>query len=117
MGSETVYDADMWPVVACSERRTELCAWLRANNINPDDVPIGEDIVIEWETYNVTAHDSDAPQTIEGDRAIRYTAYLRNADGFKYLDEATGEPAQEERTVPLVVDPPPQWRSEKESDR
>ncbi|MDX3162157.1 hypothetical protein PV369_43075, partial [Streptomyces scabiei] len=76
---------------------------LQANGIDPCDVPVDEDIVIE-------------PLTLGGDRAIRYTAHLRNADGRKYLDEATGEAAQEERVVPLVVDPPPQWR-EKENDR
>lgn len=103
MTSETVYDADTWPVVACSERLPELRAWLTANGINPDDVPVHEDITIE-------------PLTLGGDRAIRFTAHLRNADGHKYLDEATGEAAQEERIVPLVVDPPPQWR-EKENDR
>jgi len=103
MDSETVYDADTWPVVACSERLPELREWLTANGIDPADVPVHEDITIE-------------PLTLSGDRAIRFTAYLRNADGCKYLDEATGEAAQEERTVPLVVNPPPQWR-EKENDR
>jgi hypothetical protein len=115
MDSETVYDADTWPVVACSERLPELRAWLRANGIDPGDVPIDEDIVIERETYDVTTHDSVDPLTVDGDRMIRYTAYLRDADGCKYLDEDTGEAAQEERVVPLVVDPPPQWR-EKETD-
>jgi hypothetical protein len=102
MDGETVYDADTWPVVACSERLPELRNWLRANGIDPDDVPISEDIAIE-------------PLTLGGDRAIRFTAYLRNADRCKYLDEATGDAAREERIVPLVVDPPPQWR-EKEND-
>lgn len=103
MDSETVYDADTWPVVACTERLPELREWLSANAIDPTDVAVHEDIVIE-------------PLTLGGDRAIRFTAYLRNAEGRKYRDEATGEAAQEERTVPLVVDPPPQWR-EKENDR
>ncbi|WP_200302225.1 hypothetical protein [Streptomyces adelaidensis] len=103
MADETVYDADTWPVVACSERLPELRDWLRANGIDPGDVPVHEDITIE-------------PLTLGGDRAIRFTAHLRNADGCKYLDEATGEAAQEERTVPLVVEPPPQWRTEKEND-
>lgn len=104
MAGETVYDADTWPVVACNDRlRQELQAWLRANGIDPGDVPVHEDITIE-------------PLTLGGDRAIRHTVYLRNADGAKYLDEATGDAAQEERIVPLVVDPPPQWR-EKENDQ
>lgn len=103
MPSETVYDADTWPFVACSERLPELRAWLRANGIDPSDVPVYEDIAIEQSTPG-------------GDRTIRFTAYLRNADGRLYLDEVTGEAAREERTVPLVVDPPPQ-RREKETGR
>lgn len=103
MADETVYDADTWPVVACSERRAELQEWLRANGIDPGDVPVHEDITIE-------------PLTFDGGRAIRFTALLRNADGCKYLDEATGDAAREERIVPLVVDPPPHWR-DKENGR
>lgn len=103
MTGETVYDADTWPVVACSERLPELRAWLTANGIEPCDVPVDEDITIE-------------PLTLGGDRGICFTAHLRNADGCKYRDEATGEAAQEERIVPLVVDPPLHWR-EKENDR
>lgn len=103
MDGETVYDPDTWPYVATSGRREELCAWLQANGINPSDVPVHTPITLE-------------PLTHGGGRAIRYTAYLRNADGFKYFDEDSGDAAQEERIVPLVVDPPPQ-RREKENDR
>lgn len=103
MPEETVYDADTWPTVASSDRLPELRAWLRSNGIDPEDVTPRADITIE-------------PLTLGGDRAIRYTALLRNAEGHKYLDEATGEAAREERTVPLVVDPPPHWR-DKETDR
>ncbi|WP_432589935.1 hypothetical protein ABVG11_34235 [Streptomyces sp. HD1123-B1] len=95
--NQTVYDADTWPLVACGRRLPELRDWLRANGIDPGDVPITQDITIE-------------PLPIGGARVIRYTAYLRNADGRKYLDEVTGEAAQEERTASLVVDPPPHWR-------
>lgn len=103
MTSETVYDADTWPVVACSDRLPELRDWLGANGIDPSDVPVHEDITIE-------------PLTFDGGRAIRFTALLRNAEGGKYLDEATGDAARDERIVPLVVDPPPHWR-ERENDR
>ncbi|MDQ1037274.1 hypothetical protein QFZ75_003690 [Streptomyces sp. V3I8] len=104
MPGETVYDADTWPVVACSGRLPELRDWLRANGVDPSDVPVHEDITVE-------------PLTLDGTgRVIRFTAYLRNAAGRLYLDEATGDAAREERIVPLVVDPPPQ-RREKENDR
>ncbi|MGC5034104.1 hypothetical protein ACPXCS_06255 [Streptomyces sp. DT190] len=98
-----VYEPDFWPHVCVTGQREELCEWLRANGIAPEDVSIGEEITIE-------------PLTFGGDQVIRYTAHLRNADGHKYLDEATGEAAQEERVVPLVADPPPHWHI-KETDR
>lgn len=103
MDEVTVYAAGTLLEVAEGERFDELRQWLRANAIDPGDVSVNEDITIE-------------PLTLGGDRAIRYTALLRNAEGFKYRDEDTGEAAQEERIVPLVVDPPPHWR-EKENER
>ncbi|MGJ5897977.1 hypothetical protein ACSCBZ_39425 [Streptomyces niveiscabiei] len=61
--------------------------WLRANGIDPCDVPI------------------HGPITIDQGR-IRYAAHLRNEAGRKYVDETTGDVAQEERTAPLKVEPP-----------
>jgi hypothetical protein len=99
---EIVYDPDTWPVVACSERLAELREWLQANGVDPCDVPVGEEITLE-------------PLTPDGQRAIHFTAYLRNAEGRFYLDEDTQGPAMEARVMPLVVDPPPHWRTRKES--
>ncbi|MGW0914663.1 hypothetical protein ACWD1Z_23340 [Streptomyces sp. NPDC002784] len=61
--------------------------WLRANDVEPNDVPI------------------EGPITIE-EGHIRYAALLRNEAGRRYVDESTGEAAREERTVQLKIDPP-----------
>lgn len=61
--------------------------WLRANGIDPCDVPIHGPIAID-----------------QG--RIRYVAYLRNEAGRKYVDETTGDVAQEERATLLKVEPP-----------
>lgn len=102
-GDQVVYDPGQSGEVLGTQRHEELKAWLRANCIDPADVTVGEQIVVE-------------PLTLGGARAIRHTVLLRNAEGRRYVDEATGDAAQEERVVPLVVEPPPQWRTEKEND-
>ncbi|MFC8124652.1 hypothetical protein [Streptomyces sp. NPDC057302] len=102
MDEETVYDADTWPVVACSERRSELCDWLRANGVDPTAVPVGEDVTIE-------------PLTLGGERAIHYTVLLRNAEGHFYRDEDTDGAAQAACMVPLVAQPPPHWLGKESS--
>ena len=61
--------------------------WLRANDIEPTDVPI------------------EGPITIEQGR-IHYAALLRNEDGHRYVDERTGDAARESRTAELKVQPP-----------
>ncbi|QFR00714.1 hypothetical protein F9278_36155 [Streptomyces phaeolivaceus] len=114
-GDQVVYEPDQYLEVLGTERHEQLKTWLRANCIDPADVTVGAPISIERETYDVTAHDSAGPVMLDGGRAIRHTVLLRNAEGRKYVDEATGDAAQEERVVPLVVEPPPQWRTEKES--
>ncbi|GHH68439.1 hypothetical protein FHS35_009104 [Streptomyces umbrinus] len=103
MDPEVVYDPDTDREFLGTARHEELKEWLRANGIVTADVPVDEEITIELLTFG-------------GDRAIHHTAYLRNADGKKYLDEATGDAAQEARIVPLTTDPPPHWRTRKEND-
>lgn len=67
--------------------RAAVAAWLRANGINPDDVPV------------------EGPITID-EQQIRYTAMLRNETGHHYVDDSTGEAAREARTAPLATEPP-----------
>jgi hypothetical protein len=91
--TQTVYTPDMWPDLVETGRREELCQWLHANGIDPDDVPINAEISIE-------------PTKPKGAQLIRYTVYLRDTNGRKYCGPATDDAAQEERTVPLLVQPP-----------
>jgi hypothetical protein len=79
-------DTAYGPVAAVAE-------WLRANDIDPDDVPFNASISIERLTYG-------------GDWWIRCTCLLRNAEGHRYADPSTLDVAQEERIVPLKVEPP-----------
>ncbi|MFG2699544.1 hypothetical protein [Streptomyces sp. NPDC048386] len=72
---------------------TAVADWLRANGIDPADVPIDASIGIERLTY-------------AGARCIRYTALLRSEEGRPYVDPATGRAAEEERIELLTVDPP-----------
>ena len=65
--------------------------WLRANDIDPNDVPITGPIIIERDP-------------LEG-RSIRYAALLRNEAGRHYVDQATGDAAREERTTSLKAEP------------
>jgi len=67
--------------------------WLRANGIDPMDVPVHSRISIE-------------PGASEGDRRIRYAELLRNELGHLRHDPATGRAAAEERTTALKVEPP-----------
>lgn len=88
-----VYEPGMWDRMVQTGQHEELKAWLHANGIDPDDVPIHAEITIE-------------PASRKGTQLIRHTAYLTCDHGHKYYDPATGDAAQEERTVPLVIPPP-----------
>lgn len=68
-----------------------ICAWLKANDITPGDVPLDAKVVIEGGRLTVDVH-------------------LRNANGRKYVDPKTGEVASGTRTVQLKQ-PPPNFRS------
>ncbi len=101
-GARVVYEPDEYLEFLGTARHEEMKVWLAANGIDPADVTVRAPISV-------------GPLTPGDSPTIRYTTHLRTAEGHKYLDEATGEAAQEERTVPLLVDPPPQWRTEKET--
>ncbi|MGV9891690.1 hypothetical protein [Streptomyces sp. NPDC003395] len=80
-----------WP----EDRREALRAWLRANNINPSDVPIDADLYIAAGPGG-TAH-------------IHYEAFHLNSSGQKHLNERGNEVAVEKRSIPLLVAPPAWW--------
>lgn len=98
---QLVYEPEMWPEFFGTHRHAEFLSWLKANGIDPEDVPTNTEITVETGTG--------------GDRVIHYTAFLRNEDGAKYLDEATGDAAHKERTAPVQVEPPMHWYLSKEN--
>ncbi|MFI0822250.1 hypothetical protein ACH4TX_42245 [Streptomyces sp. NPDC021098] len=90
-----VFHPDRWGYLTPAEV-TALQDWLRANGLDPRDV----------DRAPITAEQQD------GKRVIRYTAFLRDADGYLYRDPVTDRTAREERTVPLLVEPPEDWNGQ-----
>ena len=89
-GIRVVFHPGRWRRILDLGQLPALHAWLRANGLDPHDV-------------------DKAPITVErqDDKAVvRYTAALRDADGYRYRDPVTDGAAREERTVPLLVEPP-----------
>jgi hypothetical protein len=102
---QLVYEPEMWPDFAGTERHEEIKSWLRANDINPDDVAVTGPVTVET--------------TPDGARLIRYTTHLRNEDGCKYLadpDDMDKGVAAEERTAPVQVEPPMHWYIKEATD-
>lgn len=92
-GIRTVFHPDRWHHLLAAGQMPALHAWLRANGLEPRDV-------------------DRAPITVEqqdGQAVIRYTAFLRDGDGHLYRDPVTDGAAREERTVPLIVEPPEEF--------
>jgi hypothetical protein len=98
---QLIYEPEMWPEFVGTDRHADFLSWLNANDIDPDNVATSARVTVE------TGPD--------GGRLIRYATHLRNENGAKYLDETTGDAAQEERTAPVQVEPPMHWYSDKES--
>ncbi|MGC9538514.1 hypothetical protein [Streptomyces sp. UG1] len=72
--------------------REAVADWLRANAVDPNDVPINGPITIERDP-------------LEG-RSIRYASMVRSDDGDILRDPRVDGPKTEERTAPLKVEPP-----------
>ncbi|MFI1161420.1 hypothetical protein [Streptomyces sioyaensis] len=86
-------DADIWPTIAETPRRQQLCDWLTANGIDYREVAVPDPLTVET--------------LPTGQRVIRHTVYLRDADGSRYTDpDDRNQAAREERTTRLIVEPP-----------
>ncbi|MFE6362935.1 hypothetical protein ACFVP3_23415 [Streptomyces sp. NPDC057806] len=69
--------------------------WLRVNGIDPNDVPIRSELVIEDSAFGMV---------------IRYEAYLRTAEGRPFVDPVDPDRAAVGgRTVLLQLAPPADW--------
>ncbi|MFF0139723.1 hypothetical protein ACFYRN_25125 [Streptomyces sp. NPDC005227] len=69
--------------------------WFRSNGIEPRDVPVHSEVVIEDSAFGLV---------------IRYEAYLSNAQGCKYVDpEHPDQAAMAARTAVLLAAPPAAW--------
>jgi hypothetical protein len=91
--------AQLWP----EGRREALCAWLTANGIDPNTVPIEADLYL--------APDPD------GRLHIHYEAFHLDSNGRKHVDERGKNAAIERRSTPLAVDPPDWWEPHRKPTR
>ncbi|HET6636799.1 MAG TPA: hypothetical protein VFH77_17410 [Streptomyces sp.] len=97
MSNRLVIDCeDLWALGRRDDRTfRQVRLWLRLNGINPNDVPLASDLVIEDSAYGPV---------------IRYTPFARDADGYRYVDPAhPGHPATEDRTALLRTPFPDEW--------
>jgi hypothetical protein len=79
-----------------SDHREILCDWLRANGINPDEVPLDADLTIE----------ADAT----GQRWIRCETYCTTNDGQRFVNAEGTDAARELVLAPLKTEPPTWWQ-------
>ncbi|MBL3669085.1 hypothetical protein JL475_24440 [Streptomyces sp. M2CJ-2] len=78
-------------------------AWLRANSINPDDLPVHSELVIENSAFGMV---------------IRYETYRINEDGRRYVDPNDPDrAATENRTALLQLPPPADWMALTEGEQ
>lgn len=83
----------LWRLHQVEGRADAVRDWVHANGIDPNVVSVGHNVTIE-----------DGPDG----QVIRCTVIKRNENGRPYAT-ADGAPAVEERTTPLVVEPPEGW--------
>lgn len=94
MSRRLISNKTLWPLHIAQGRAEEISAWVAANGIEPDDVSTDHNLTVE-----------DGP----GGHVIRCRAYLRTLDGARYHVDGQDGAASEDRTVPLVVEPPEHW--------
>lgn len=83
----------LWQLHLVERRADAISQWAQANGLDLHEVSVDHDIVID---------ERSDPSV------IRCWVFARNELGNKYAT-ADGSPAVEERTVPLVVEPPEDW--------
>ncbi|MGW4270818.1 hypothetical protein ACWEGQ_00270 [Streptomyces seoulensis] len=91
--------AQVWP----EGRREAVCAWLTANDIDPNIVPVDGDLYLTTEP--------------DGTTRIHYEAFYLDSQGHKHLNERGDEAAIDRRTSPLLVNPPDWWEPHRKPTR
>lgn len=76
---------------AAYHRREAMAAWLTANGVDPNDVPLHADITVDDQN---------------GRRVIRYEAFQRDGNGNILVADDGTSSAVEERTTPLTAAAP-----------
>ncbi|MEV4975579.1 hypothetical protein [Streptomyces scopuliridis] len=78
-------------------RREAVCSWLRANDIDPRNVPEETELRVTTEA--------------DGQRTIHYTAFVRDQSGNILVDPNDGNEAwRKARTTPCAVESPESLR-------
>lgn len=88
-----ISNPSLWQLHQVEGRADAIADWVRANGIDPNEVSITHDLTIEERPDGAM---------------IRCTVISKNEHGRPYAT-ADGDAAMEERTVPLVVEPPEGW--------
>lgn len=78
------------------DRREELCAWLQANGIDYNEVPLDADMTIEADTT--------------GQRWIRCEIYSTDVNGGRFYNIEGSDAARELVLTPLKTEPPHWWQ-------
>ncbi|MFI2620471.1 hypothetical protein [Streptomyces sp. NPDC018584] len=74
------------------KRRQALCAWLTANDVDPNRVPLHSNL-------SIIANG-------DGSRHIHYTEFIRDEETGNILADADGHPRTRDVRVPCIADPP-----------
>ncbi|HEY6116454.1 MAG TPA: hypothetical protein VI172_10885 [Candidatus Dormibacteraeota bacterium] len=105
MGERYVIDChELWDkAIGQPDGLHAVQGWLHLNGIDPRDVPLDSEMVIEDSAFGMV---------------IRYTAYLYDADGHRYVDpDAPDFAASQDRTAVLRVAPPAEWLTTQGGER
>lgn len=78
------------------DHHEDLCRWLRANDVDPVQVPMDTDMTLEADNT--------------GQRWLRFEVYAENAKGERFMNAWGTAAARDRRIVPLLADPPAWWQ-------
>ncbi|MEU5660123.1 hypothetical protein ABZ802_31570 [Streptomyces sp. NPDC047737] len=92
-GETVVYRSEDWPSVAGTSQLKAIQLWLRANSIDPKNVPITTDLTVTTEP--------------DGQRTIHYEQFVLTSDGHRQVAPDHSNDAWTEAATTLCVAEPP----------